>query len=159
MAERRLNPLWQCPECGRTFANRNQVHTCGRGSLDHHFADRPARIRELYDRFVELIETECGPVEVLPEKTRIAFHVRMSFAMVMPRRRWLDGHLVIDRPMASRHVRKLERYGPKSHVHRFRIVSLSELDDDFLKLLRAAYAVGEQRHLTRTDQLREPGDV
>jgi hypothetical protein len=32
-----------------------------------------------------------GPVKILPEKTRIAFQVRMSFAQVTPRRAWLDG--------------------------------------------------------------------
>jgi hypothetical protein len=30
-----------------------------------------------------------GPAEVLAEKTRIALHVRMSFAAFMPRRHWL----------------------------------------------------------------------
>ena len=135
------------------------MHTCERGSLEAHFAGKPAAIRELYDRFVELIETRCGPVEVLPEKTRIAFHVRMSFAMVVPRRGWLDGHVVLDRIVESRHVRKVETYGPRSHVHRFRIADLADLDAEFLALLRAAYAVGEQRHLARADATRDYGDV
>jgi len=34
-------------------------------------------------------------VRVLPEKTRIAFQVRMSSAQVTPRQRWLDGHVVL----------------------------------------------------------------
>ena len=36
-----------------------------------------------------------GPVTVLPEKTRIAFQTRMSFAQITPRMKWLDGHVVL----------------------------------------------------------------
>jgi hypothetical protein len=148
----RLPPLWQCAQCGRTFANRNQTHSCGRATLEHHFARKPASIRTLYDHFVALIRTRCGPVEVLPEKTRIAFHVRMSFAQLTPRQRWIDGHFVLDRPTSSRHVRKVERYGPRSHVHSFRLLDVADMDDDFVTLLQAAYVVGQQRHLTRAGE-------
>lgn len=37
-----------------------------------------------------------------PEKTRIAFQVRMSFAAVVPKTRNLDGHLVLARPCRER---------------------------------------------------------
>jgi hypothetical protein len=30
-------PLWECPACGRLFANRNQTHTCASPhALDEH---------------------------------------------------------------------------------------------------------------------------
>ena len=36
-----MNALWVCPACGRTFANRNQTHSCAPlGSVDAHFAGR-----------------------------------------------------------------------------------------------------------------------
>jgi hypothetical protein len=47
----------------------------------------PAEIRKLYDAFVDALRA-IGPIIVLPEKTRIAFQVRMSFAQLTPRRRW-----------------------------------------------------------------------
>jgi hypothetical protein len=40
-----MTGMWACPSCGRSFANRNQVHTCAAlGDLDRHFtgtADSP----------------------------------------------------------------------------------------------------------------------
>jgi hypothetical protein len=31
-------PLWACPACGRSFANRQQIHTCAPlGDVDTHF--------------------------------------------------------------------------------------------------------------------------
>ena len=40
---------------------------------------------------------KIGPVRIVPEKTRIAFQVRMSFAQVTPKLKLLDGHVVLAR--------------------------------------------------------------
>lgn len=142
----RERPLWQCGKCGRQFANRNQTHTCGLHSLDAHFENKPPNIRALFDELVRAIEA-CGPVTVLPEKTRIAFQVRMSFAQVTPKRGWIDGHLVLARRLDERRFRKIETFSPRNHVHHFRLSDPRDLDAQFRGWLKEAYAVGEQRHL------------
>ncbi|HKO54710.1 MAG TPA: DUF5655 domain-containing protein [Thermoanaerobaculia bacterium] len=139
-------PLWRCPECGRTFANRNQTHSCGTvGALDAHFDRKPSEVRALFDAFLDRVR-RAGPVTVLPEKTRIAFHVRMSFAMVMPRRDGLVGHLVLARRVAQPPFHKVETFSARNHVHHFRLRNIEELDG-LAEWIREAYAVGEQRHL------------
>ena len=145
---RKARPLWVCVECGRAFAIRNQTHACGPLDLDHHFRGRPPAIRELFELVRERVES-IGPVIVLPEKTRIAFQVRMSFAQITPRNRWLDGHVVLARRRPNRLVRKIETMSPRSHVHHFRLESAADVDDVFMSFLIEAYAVGEQRHLRR----------
>jgi hypothetical protein len=89
----------------------------------------------------------CGPVIVLPEKSRIAFQVRMSFAQVTPRRQWLDGHVVLARRLEHPRFRRIESLSPRNHVHHFRLQALEDVDEDFELWLREAYSVGEQRHL------------
>ncbi len=89
----------------------------------------------------------CGPVTVLPEKTRIAFQVRMSFAQVSPRRRWLDGHVVLARRLPHPRFRRIETISPRNHVHHFRLASASDVDRVFLGRIREAYSVGAQEHL------------
>jgi len=140
------SPLWRCPACRRVFANRNQTHACGRHSLAHHFEGKPPKIRALFDAVVAAIR-QIGPVRVLPEKTRIAFQVRMSFAQVTPRQRWLDGHVVLSRRLESDRFRKIETFSPRNHVHAFRLSDISEIDDEFREWLIEAYLVGEQKHL------------
>jgi uncharacterized protein DUF5655 len=140
-------PLWRCPECKRAFANRNQSHSCGRHDLEHHFRGKPPEIRALYDAVVACLKA-IGPVRVLPEKTRIAFQVRMSFAQVTPRRRWLDGHVVLARRFEHPRFRSVQTFSPRNHVHVFRLTSLNEIDDDFRAWMAEAYRVGEQRHLS-----------
>jgi hypothetical protein len=138
--------LWRCRRCRRRFANRNQSHAWGRWDLQHHFRDKPKEIRELYDAFVAAVRG-IGRVIIVPEKTRIAFQVRMSFAQVTPRRKWLDGHVVLSHVALSRHFRTVQTISPKNHVHTFRITTRSDLDSEMISWLREAYAVGEQRHL------------
>ena len=97
----KLCHMWDCPRCARTFANRNQTHTCAPlGDLDTHFAGTAPTVRATFDRVLAVV-SELGPVTVLPEKTRIALHVRMSFAAFMPRKHWLNGHLVLARRIES----------------------------------------------------------
>jgi hypothetical protein len=41
-----VTAMWSCPRCARTFANRNQTHTCAPlGDLDQHFARACAEVR------------------------------------------------------------------------------------------------------------------
>lgn len=143
---RRDIPLWQCPRCKRTFANRNQTHTCGLHDLEHHFRGKSPEVRALFDAVLAAVNA-LGPVVVLPEKTRIAFHVRMSFAQVTPRRAWLDGHVVLARRLEHPRFRSIQTFSPRNHVHTFRLTDLSEVDAEFRAWLAEAYAVGEQRHL------------
>ena len=143
-----MKALWTCPECGRGFANANQSHACGRWDLEHHFHGKPPGIRRLYERFVEALEA-IGPVKVLPQKTRIAFQVRMSFAQLTPKQGWIDGHFVLAERREGPPVRKIESLSPRNHVHSFRLESEADFTPALLALMRDAYAVGEQRHLGR----------
>jgi uncharacterized protein DUF5655 len=139
-------PLWRCSKCGREFANRNQSHSCGRYTLAHHFRGKPASVRALFDAVVAAIR-EVGPVRILPEKTRIAFQVRMSFAQVTPRQGWLDGHVVLARRLEHARFRRVQTFSPRNHLHEFRLVQLSDIDTDFRAWLAEAYLVGDQQHL------------
>jgi hypothetical protein len=139
-------PLWHCARCGRDFANRNQSHACGRLDLEHHFEAKPPEIRALFDQVVAAVRA-LGPVRILPEKTRIAFQVRMSFAQITPRRRWLDGHVVLARRREHPRFLKVQTISPRNHVHVFRLTAPEQIDAEFRSWLAEAYRVGEQKHL------------
>jgi len=139
--------VWTCPSCGRRFANPNQSHTCGPlGDLDRHFEGKDAAVRETFERVLEVVR-RLGPVIVLPEKTRIALQVRMSFAALMPKRRWLDGHVVLARRLDSPRFRRIDTYSPRNVLHVFRLGSPDAVDGEVAAWFAEAYAVGEQRHL------------
>lgn len=139
-------PLWACPECGRAFANRNQSHACGRHSLEPHFLGKDPAVRALFEAVRRAVEA-AGPVTVIPEKTRIASQVRMSFAQVTPRRAWLDGHFVFARRLPHTRFRRIDTISPRNHVHHFRVTDPREIDAEFKAWIREAYEVGDQSHL------------
>jgi hypothetical protein len=116
-------------------------------NLTDHFRGRAPQVRSIYDAFVAIVEA-CGPVTILPEKTRIAFQVRMSFAVLMPKARWVDGHLVLAARHPSSHFRRIETFSPRNHLHAFRLEHVGQLDAEFRRFVEMAYAVGEQRHLS-----------
>jgi hypothetical protein len=141
--------MWACPRCGRTFANRNQSHACAPlGDLARHFAGTDPAVRAAFDRVLATV-SGFGPVEVLAEKTRVALHVRMSFAAFMPRRHWLGGHLVLARHVASPRFLRVEEFSPRNVVHTFRLTAPSDVDAEFTGWLGEAYQVGAQQHLRR----------
>ena len=142
---RKDRPLWRCARCGRSFANPNQSHACGRHELGAHFDDRSPKVRAIYEAFLAMLEG-FGPVTVLPEKTRIAFQVRMSFAQLTIRRDWVLGHLVLARRAESPRFTKVETFSPRNHLHAFRLDDPAEVAA-LRDYAREAYAVGRQDHL------------
>jgi hypothetical protein len=146
-----MRGMWTCPVCARKFANRHQYHSCGRHSLEEHFAGREPKVIATFNKLLATAE-RSGPLTVLPEKTRIAFQVRMSFAAFTLRRRWVDGHVVLARRLDSPRFRSIEVISPRNQVHAFRLREPSEVDAEVARWLAEAYSVGEQRHLLRRDQ-------
>lgn len=138
--------MWRCPECGRQFANRNQSHACGNYELAPHFEGKPKEVRAIFDKLVAIAKKN-GPVRVLPEKTRIAFQVRMSFAAFVIRQKWVDGHVVLARRLENSRFRRIETFSPRNHLHAFRFEDIDEIDEEVAAWFAEAYQVGAQRHL------------
>jgi hypothetical protein len=72
----------------------------------------------------------------------------MSFAAFTPRRRWLDGHLVLARQVDSARFRRVEVFSRRNVLHAFRLTHPDEVDEELAGWLAEAYQVGEQKHLT-----------
>ncbi len=116
------------------------------GEPDDHFRDKSVEVRATFDAILEAV-AGMGPVTILPEKTRIALHARMSFAAFMPRRHWLNGHMVLARQINSPRFTRVETFSPRNVLHAFRLDVPAEVDQEFIRWLAEAYDVGMQRHL------------
>jgi hypothetical protein len=116
--------------------------------LRQHLSGKSWLAIALFQGFAKLVK-RCGPVRVVPEKTRIAFQVRMSFAAISLRRNRLVGHVVLARRVENPRFTKIESISPRNHVHSFCFSSEDELDQEVLGWVREAYRVGQQRHLSK----------
>ncbi|HWC77160.1 MAG TPA: DUF5655 domain-containing protein [Blastocatellia bacterium] len=138
--------LWTCPNCGERFTTAHQWHSCGTFSIEELFRRSDPSVLDLYERFRRIVE-ECGPVRVIPQKSRVAFQVRMRFAALMPQKRALKGHLVLGKRCESSCFERIVTFSPRSHVHIFKLASEADLNDEFRRWVRDAYKVGCQEHL------------
>jgi Domain of unknown function (DUF5655) len=140
-------PLWECPRCGRRFANRNQSHTCAPPrTVEEHLEDRSPEIVATYRAFEAAALRTGDDVVVVPEKTRIAFQVRMSFAAVTLRPRRVDAHVVLARRLESPRFRRVETYSPRNHLHAFQLERPEDVDAEVMAWLGEASRVGRQEH-------------
>ncbi len=141
--------MWTCPECGRTFVNRNQWHSCVPLTIEEALADASDLAVELYQAIETALE-ECGEFRVHPQKTRIAFISVMTFAGVRLARRWVDLSFITPRPIDRPRIRSLVCYGPTSFGHDVRVARAVEVDDELEQWLCMALRRGDQESLDPT---------
>jgi hypothetical protein len=140
--------MWRCPTCGQTFVSRNMPHSCQVVELDEHFAASEPQVRATFDALLAAAR-ELGPVTVNATKSRISFQARMRFAAVeRPRKRHLNAHLVLTRPIESDRFTRVELLAPYYHVHNLRLERPEDVDAQLREWLAEAYEIGLQRHLT-----------
>ena len=125
-----------------------QTHTCRPlRDLDEHFSGAEPAVRQAFDAVLAEVRRH-GPVTVLPQSTRIALQVRMSFAAFVVRRHRLDGHVVLARRLDHPRFLQVEEYSPRNVLHAFRLSGPADVDADVRSWLAEAYLVGRQDHLT-----------
>ncbi len=138
--------LWRCPKCGERFVTRNMWHSCGKHSLKALFAHSEPHVFRLFQKFAAMVRA-CGPVHMIPQKSRVVFQVRVRFAGAQPRK----SHLLIGFALRRKrnHPRFLDviSYTKTFHGAHVRIDSEKDLNAQVQRWLREAYTVGQQKHL------------
>ena len=104
---------------------------------------------ELATKFRRMVE-RCGPVIMIPQKTRLVFMVRMRFAGYTARRSALRVSLILERRLPpDPRLELIETYGTYTHGHYFRIESPRQLDATMQQWIREAYDRGRQKNFER----------
>lgn len=102
--------------------------------MEKFLSGKGPRAQELFDSFARLIAT-CGPYDVAPAKTRVAFMASVRFASVnRVSAIGIDAHFILHRPLASPRFRRVERLG-KLYVHHLRFTDPSQMDDEVRRWL------------------------
>ncbi len=141
-----MTGLWTCPTCGRRFANVNQWHSCGNPELDEILAGHSDHAVRLYRAVVSAL-AGVGDFRIHPQKTRIAFISRMSFASVKLARRWVDLAFIVPSPIDDPRIRRIELYGPTSFGHHLRLEEIDQVDREVRGWLAEALRRGDQETL------------
>ena len=81
----------------------------------------------------------CGPVKIVPQKTRIALQARKIFLGVRFLREAIDCEFPLSRRREHPRFRQILSVSQGSHYHYLRVASEKELDRDVRMWLREAY--------------------
>jgi len=118
-------------------------HSCDRYTLRHHFGDKPAAVRALFDEYVAAVRA-FGPFTIEPQKTRIAFLVRVRFAAGHPLQSGFRGHLWLTQAHPGPPVVRVEKLTPTCFLHHFLLKRSEDLNGSFRARIGMAYRVGCQ---------------
>jgi hypothetical protein len=123
-------------------------HACGDFSVEGFLEGKGPRARALFEAFEQMVAA-CGPYEVAPAKTRVAFMGRVRFAGVNAiSDRGMTISFALPRPLDDPRIRKVEHIAKGWHGHWMRITRTEELDDELLGWLRESYhQMGMQERL------------
>ena len=139
-----MTAQWKCPRCGAKLVQKNLSHACGDYSVEKYLADKSERGRDLFGRFVKLI-ARCGPYDVAPAKTRVAFMEQVRFASVnRVRDEYIDVHFVLPRTIESSRLSKVEHVG-NVYVHHLRLRDRRDFDRELASWLKQSYREYGQR--------------
>ena len=152
-------PPWTCPRCGHGFVTANTWHSCTNLTLDEVFARSTPNVRACFDRWAAMAGS-CGPLTVIPQKTRIVFMDRVRFAGA----RVLSDRLRVTFSLTravDRAPFRITRYGPRWVAHTFDVRDPGELDDPDLKALvcEGYRDLGQGARRPRPTGLRTPPDL
>lgn len=140
----RLKPLWRCPQCGERFVTANMWHSCGKYSLDDLFARSEPLVLKLFRKFAKMVRA-CGPVTIIPQKTRVVFQVRVRFAGCYPRKKYLLCGIALRQELKSPRIVRTEKFANRFVGHYFNVQSEADLDAELQSWLHQAYKVGAQQ--------------
>jgi hypothetical protein len=126
-------------------------HTCVRMTVDETLARTTPEARAAFAAFVALVE-RCGPVTVVPQKTRIVLMTKTRFAGVAAiRKDSIRLTFSVGRRLDLPWIVEVEAYNPRWIAHRFDVRSPADLDHPELPALlcESYHDNGERESLRR----------
>lgn len=129
---------WMCPNCGRNFARKNQVHRCVLFSIEeHHFKKGAPLTIQLYNRFISLFK-EFDPILIEPLKNIITIKKNSQFCTIQIQKMALKiifrSHTLFSSPRLI-----LMPLQEKLYYYRFKIQKMDEIDDELTDWMHQAY--------------------
>lgn len=115
-----------------------QLHSCVSYSINDHFADKPAAVRELFDALLVAAQL-AGPVRQDAVKSGIKLATTSHFAMVSPQHDGLRMELLMDGPPTDPRVLSSLQLGPHKYAWRLKLTAPEDIDEQLERWLGRAH--------------------
>jgi Domain of unknown function (DUF5655) len=111
-----MDPLWNCPKCGRNFRRKGQRHACGVGSRAALLRGKPPALVSLYQS-LEADLNRLGPIEIVTRDRYALFRTTRIFADLVFMRDGLRLAIHLGREVHEPCFFKIGRGGPNQVTH------------------------------------------
>jgi len=111
-------------------------------TVNAHFENRDAVVRQIYDRLLKSART-FGPVVEDPKKTSIHLVNRTAFAGVATRKSAIVLTIKADSDISSPRIHKSEQTSARRFHHEVKLNSPADVDAELVGWLKNAYALSD----------------
>jgi len=129
---------WTCPDCGKSFRNRNQWHSCYKLDLADHLRHKPEKIKTLVHDLLTQIET-FGPIELNPVKSVIQVKAGATFLSIKPKSEYVELEFQLDQDIDQFPIHRTVRISRNRVLHFMNIDSGEDINDQLIEWLQDSY--------------------
>ena len=132
------NNAWKCPYCSKSYAHKNQSHSCEVHTVEELLNGKYEEIKELYNLLVKFL-SRLGNVKINVNGTSIHFSNAGHFAAVQIKQNKLRFNFVTDEEILSERFVKFNKFSRNRMDYVIEIFNEKDLDEELLEWLRHAY--------------------
>lgn len=135
---------WKCPDCKKTFKNKNQWHSCVKYTVADHFEGKDPSLKAAYD-IVEAHVKSLGKYDVNPVKSCILLKTDTNFLEIKLTRKAMSVSFSLDHPEDEFPVVKVLHYSKNRYLHTVKLDHPDEVDRQLLDWISEAYALANTK--------------
>jgi hypothetical protein len=139
---------WTCPRCARTFAREDQFHSHDTEDVDAHFAGRPERLRESFDKLMGSLPSD---VQAEALRTVIVLSARRTFAYITVQSKRLLVGVFLEHALESPRVVNIDHVSARKFGSVVDVRGPGDVDDELQLWLRQAYQLCPKADRTSRD--------
>lgn len=134
---------WICPECGKSFKNKNQWHSCYTLRLEDHIRNRPKNIQKLVHKLISIVRS-FGPVELNPVKSVIQVKAGATFLSIKPKNEYIELEFQTGKKIDEFPVHRSVRISGNRVLHFLYLQAIKDIDQQIISWLKESYMLVSQ---------------
>ncbi len=129
---------WTCPDCGKSFRNRNQWHSCYTLNLEDHLRNKSEEIKNIVnDLLIEI--GQFGPIELNPVKSVIQVKAGATFLSIKPKKDYIELEFQLGQEIDQFPIHRTIRISRNRVLHLLYIQNQEDINDQLLDWIKSSY--------------------
>lgn len=137
-ASSKIDFMWKCEKCGRSFEKTKQPHSCRSVPLGDHFKNKE-KAKEVFDFLVKKIDSQIGKVKIISLPCCVHLFGKYDFLAILPKKDKLEIHFASDVRINDPRVKQNFPISAKTYEICVCLDEVEDIDREPMKWLNKAY--------------------